>query len=431
MIFGFSYDRIRVLLIAFLTVCASSVALAGPKVYVGNFKDNTVSAIDTASGKVVATVPVAAGPHGMVITRDGRFVYVSGDGSSQVSMIDTATDAVTKTIEVGKSPHGLALTPDGRRLLVAVNGDSRIAVVDTATQSVVGFVEVGKPHTIAVRPDGKVAYISSQVPDKFALVVVDLGKLAVTRSIPLEKTPRDLEFGAGGKALYYTLAGQDAVIVMNPATNKVVAEIPTGVSPHYVNLFPHTRLGMAVVQGPGELFMFDPIKNKAAGAIAVGKQPHWMTVSSDGKTAFVTNEGSNDLSIVDLKTRKVETIAVGNAPRKVVVQPGAAVHAGAGAVSIKGFAFMPGTITIKAGDTVTWRNDDGAPHTVTFNDGSASSDSLSPGETFSRSFATVGTFAYHCSFHEYMTGQVIVQSGAKQTSLMPPYRRSASRIHVL
>jgi YVTN family beta-propeller protein len=426
----FSSDRIRLLLIAFLTLGTSSLALAGPKVYVGNFKDNTVSAIDTASGKVVATVPVAAGPHGMVITRDGRFVYVSGDGASQVSMIDTGTDTVVKTIEVGKSPHGLALTPDGRRMLVAVNGDSRVAVVDTATQTVMGSVEVGKPHTITIRPDGKVAYVSSQVPGKFALVVIDLGKLAVTRTIPLEKTPRDLEFGAGGKALYYTLAGQDAVIVLNPATNRVVAEIPTGVSPHYANVFAHTRFGMAVVQGPGELFMFDAVKNKPAGSIAVGKQPHWMTVSSDGKTAFVTNEGSNDLSIVDLKTRKVETIAVGNAPRKVVVQPGAAVHAGA-AVSIKGFAFKPGTITIKAGDTVTWRNDDGAPHTVTFNDASASSDSLSPGETFSRSFATAGTFAYHCSFHEYMAGQVIVQAGARQTSLTPPYRRSASRTRAL
>src|SRR5258708_24431133 len=109
----------------FLPVAVAATA-AGPKAYVGNFNDNTVSVIDTASGAVVATVPVAAGPHGMAATPDGRTVYVSGDGSSTVSVIDASTDKVARTIEVGKTPHGLALTPDGRTLLVSVYGEDRI-----------------------------------------------------------------------------------------------------------------------------------------------------------------------------------------------------------------------------------------------------------------------------------------------------------------
>src|SRR6185369_11245683 len=84
--------------------CASDAA-AGPKAYVGNFKDDSVSVIDTSDGKVVATVPVAAGPHGMGVAPDGRRVYVTGDGSSTLSVIDTATDRVVNTLEVGKSPH--------------------------------------------------------------------------------------------------------------------------------------------------------------------------------------------------------------------------------------------------------------------------------------------------------------------------------------
>ena len=60
-------------------VAHAASAAPAPKAYVSNFKDNTVSVIDTAAGKVVATVPVAAGPHGMAITQDGRTVYVSGE----------------------------------------------------------------------------------------------------------------------------------------------------------------------------------------------------------------------------------------------------------------------------------------------------------------------------------------------------------------
>ncbi len=79
-------------------------------------------------------------------------------------------------------------------------------------------------------------------------------------------------------------------------------------------------------------------------------------------------------------------------------------------VSIAGFAFGPQAITVKAGERITWTNNDGAAHTVTFKDGSASSKSLAPGDVFTRAFDRPGTYAYACSFHPYMTGTVIVQA---------------------
>src|SRR5579864_161419 len=257
----------------------SGTAMAGPKAYVGNFGDNSVSAIDTATGKVVATIPVAAGPHGMAISADGRTVYVSGDGSSSLSIIDTATDKVTKTVEVGKAPNGVTLTPNGKILLVAIYAEDRIALLDTEKQSIVGSIPVAKPHTVSIRPDGKVAYVTVQDPGHFGLAVVDLAKRAVVKTIPLEKTPRDAEFSFDGKRFYFTEAGVSAVEVLDPASDKIVAEIPTGVSPHFVKRFKGTKFGVVVVQGPGELMLFDPAANKPVRSISVGKQPHWATVS--------------------------------------------------------------------------------------------------------------------------------------------------------
>jgi YVTN family beta-propeller protein len=150
----------RLLLAGAALALTSGIAGAGPKAYVGNFADNTVSVIDTADGKVVATIPVAQGPHGMAITPDGRTVYVTDDGSSALSVIDTATDHVVKTIEVGKMPNGVALTRDGKLLLVTVYGEDRIAFLDVATQAVVATVGVPKPHTVAISPDGNLAYIT-------------------------------------------------------------------------------------------------------------------------------------------------------------------------------------------------------------------------------------------------------------------------------
>jgi YVTN family beta-propeller protein len=408
-------------LIAAALVLASAAAVAAPKVYVGNFGDNTVSVIDTATRTVVATIPVAQGPHGMAITRDGRTVYVTGDGSSEMSVIDTATDKVVKTVEVGKTPNGVSLTAGDKLALVAVYAEDRIAFFDTAAQTVVGSVAVPKPHTISISPDGKLAYVTTQEPGHFALTVVDIAARAVVRSVPLEKTPRDAEFGYDGKAFYFTEAGVSAVQVLDPATDRIVAEIPTGVSPHFVNVFRSAPLGMVIVQGPGQVLLFDPATNKPVRTIGVGKQPHWLALSGDGKTAYVSNEGSADVSLVDIGSGSTTSVAVGKSPRKIVVQPsaeaaGSAAKVSAGElafvslskVSIAGFAFQPQAINIKAGESVAWSNDDGPAHTITFKDGSAGTKNLAPGEAFTRAFDRPGTYEYFCSFHPYMTGRVVV-----------------------
>ena len=142
------------------TGCAGTVAEQAtdpprsPKAYVGNFKDNTLSVIDTTAKRVLSTIPMPPGPHGLVITPNGRWVYVSSDGASTVSVIDTATDKVVENIEVGKNPHGLAVTPDGSLVLVAVYDTNSVAFVDSATRRVVGSVAIGRPHNIAMHPNG-------------------------------------------------------------------------------------------------------------------------------------------------------------------------------------------------------------------------------------------------------------------------------------
>jgi plastocyanin len=79
-------------------------------------------------------------------------------------------------------------------------------------------------------------------------------------------------------------------------------------------------------------------------------------------------------------------------------------------VSIAAFAFGPQAINIEVGDSVTWSNNDGAPHTVNFKDGSVGAKSLSPADTFTRVFDQPGTYEYFCAFHPYMTGRVIVSA---------------------
>lgn len=76
------------------------------------------------------------------------------------------------------------------------------------------------------------------------------------------------------------------------------------------------------------------------------------------------------------------------------------------------FAFEPASVTIKAGSTVVWINDSGAPHTSTSDSGDAISwDSNAinaSGGSFSFVFTKAGTYPYHCAFHPFMHGTIIV-----------------------
>jgi len=79
-----------------------------------------------------------------------------------------------------------------------------------------------------------------------------------------------------------------------------------------------------------------------------------------------------------------------------------------GSVSIIDRSFRPPTITIAAGGTIEWTNDDGGPHTVTAADSTFDSGIVNGGGQFSQDFAEPGNYAYFCAIHPEMRGTVIV-----------------------
>jgi plastocyanin len=78
------------------------------------------------------------------------------------------------------------------------------------------------------------------------------------------------------------------------------------------------------------------------------------------------------------------------------------------AVSIDNFAFVPATLTVRVGSTVTWTNHDEEPHTVAASDGSFHSPGMGSQATYSHTFPTAGKFDYICSIHPFMHATVVV-----------------------
>jgi len=73
------------------------------------------------------------------------------------------------------------------------------------------------------------------------------------------------------------------------------------------------------------------------------------------------------------------------------------------------FMFSQDTVTIPAGATVQWVNDDEVQHSASADDGSWGSGELSKGQTWSHTFATPGVYTYHCDDHTYMKAEIDVK----------------------
>jgi plastocyanin len=96
----------------------------------------------------------------------------------------------------------------------------------------------------------------------------------------------------------------------------------------------------------------------------------------------------------------VALLAAAPSPR-----PGTVVH-------IRDDTFIPASVTVRAGDRVTFVNDDDDAHTATADDASWDSEGLNQGQKWTHAFAKAGKVTYHCTVHPMMHGTVLVRSAS-------------------
>jgi plastocyanin len=143
------------------------------------------------------------------------------------------------------------------------------------------------------------------------------------------------------------------------------------------------------------------IRTIGARALAASERPRralFVLVVMMAVSALATACGSSSKGGGASSPASTATTASGSAPA-----------ASGSTVEINNFMFMPMTLTVAVGTTVTWKFDDSTDHTVAADDKSFTSPPLGKGKTYTHTFNTAGTVKYHCSIHPFMTGTITVQ----------------------
>jgi YVTN family beta-propeller protein len=121
----------------------------GKEIWAANAQDGTVSIVDFAGKKVVATLNVNVNSaNRLKFTPDGTLVFISMLNGPDVVIIDAATRKERKRLRIGHGAAGILMQPDGSRAFVACTPDDYIAIVDLKTLEVTGHIDAGK------QPDG-------------------------------------------------------------------------------------------------------------------------------------------------------------------------------------------------------------------------------------------------------------------------------------
>jgi sugar lactone lactonase YvrE len=155
-----------------LVAFGAPAALAGGSTvtaYVLNDGAGTVTAVDTSSGKVGATIALAKNsqPDAIAITPNGATLYAASAIFDNVTPITTATGAVGKPIKVGVYPEAIAITPDGATAYVVNGLVGSITPIKTATNTAGPAIAVANAtlRGIVMAPSGQTAYVSEYTAD--------------------------------------------------------------------------------------------------------------------------------------------------------------------------------------------------------------------------------------------------------------------------
>lgn len=185
----------------------------GTRVYTANMGSGSVSAIDRASGKVVAQTATGTKPEAIDVSPDGREVWVGHNDDGRIVVLDATTLAKIAEVASGPLPIRVQFTPDGATVLVSCAASGELAFLDARTRRETGRVafetlspaspappgwKAGTPVPVGilVEPSGERAFVALAAAQRVA--VVDLAKRTVVATFTTGNGPDGLGFARGG-----------------------------------------------------------------------------------------------------------------------------------------------------------------------------------------------------------------------------------------
>ncbi len=324
---------------------AASASSAHDYVFVQATMTKDIFVVDAETYQVVDRIPVGDYTDDVVGSPDGRLAFGNAqigsasplgweaNDAGKIFAIDTATDKVVWSTFVDGSPHHLAVSPDGSRIYVPLFDRTYLLVLDAHTgQQLQRWYTLIGDHSTEASRDGTRLYVGNMLAD--LIWVYDTSNGKIVRVIRTGEAVRPLRLAPDQQHIIYQLSRLHGFKVTDVTTGELTRTVPGPPLPASAQMpdaYPYTLdHGLGVTPDGTKLLTASSVGGYVAvyklpdyaliGTIKVGDDPNWIAFRSDSKVAFVTDRGSNALSVVDLATMSdVKRIPIGRMPQRLSV----------------------------------------------------------------------------------------------------------------
>ena len=199
---------------------------ANHRLYVSHSTQTEV--IDTATDKVVGTIPDTKGVHGIAVANDLGKGYTSDGTDNDVTVFDLKNLKVLSKVKTGQNPDAIIYEPVTHRVFTFNGRSNDVTSIDAKTGDVLAAsIPVGgKPEFAQV--DGK-GHIYANIEDKNEIVEVDAKSNVISGRYSI--APCDGPSGLAidpKKLVLYSVCSNKTMVISNPATKKVLGSVAIG-----------------------------------------------------------------------------------------------------------------------------------------------------------------------------------------------------------
>ena len=300
-------------------------------------ESGSISVIDLKTNKVVDTIKTNGVTHNVQVSHDGKILAATIaaplDGNNQsggmsmngkVLSYDTGTNELINETEVGKHPAHVDFTRSGKYAVVANNEDNTVSVIDMSNYKVAKTIETGKgPHGLRIMRDDTLVFVANMGEDSAS--IISLVNLSLLNTRPLGKSPVQIAIAPDDRTVLATLSGEDALAIYNISSGEI-NKVGVGKGPVQVFIQTDGKYAFVANQGTKEspsntVSKVNMETQTVEATIEVGKGAHGVVVSNDNKFVYVTNMYDATVSVIDNAANKViATIPVEKEPNGITIK---------------------------------------------------------------------------------------------------------------
>ena len=261
----------------------------GSRIYISSESEKALVVLDQKTGNIIKKVALSGEPNNLMVTKDGRLVLVCiHEAPGALDIIDTASLKLVKSIPMKAGLHNDYVTPDGKYALAGSVISKILTVIDLKTLEPVWEARFDggvRCMTIETNSDGSTRRVFIQLHDLHGFAVLDFATHKEVARILLPNEPRipDLSdintpsHGIGitpdGKTLWVNSYFANAVFVYSLPDLKLLGHVLTGEKPQWITFTPDSKT--VYISNPGEntVSAIDTKMMKEVARIPVGEVP--------------------------------------------------------------------------------------------------------------------------------------------------------------